>query len=896
MSREGMSRLRWWVGGIAAGVAALALVAAALLTWVVPGIAVREASKGMEAATGRNLSIRALAIHPFTWKVEIRDVALSEVGGKGTFASFERAEASVGLSSLWKGAPVIYGVRLVGPHFNAIRTAPNVFNFSDLLKYLEAPVPTLTLEDVAITGGSIDFEDRVLARPERHLVKDAELVVPFLTTVPSRASEFGNPRFHAVIDGAPLTIESKVRGLPGLVEASAAIDLSDLSLPVYLSYVPAEIPVNVRSGKLAVKGTVAYRVTDEHGGELAWDGTVDLTGIRLEEKGEGARLDVGDVTLRSRVTSGQKRGLRVEDAALEVRRLAVPFAGKDGVEVHRLAVEGVTFASRANQLEVASILLDAGRVRASRDAKGRLSSQGLVDGLQRRMPRASGTSAPPRSAAPPLEFRVASIEGKGIDLLFTDRSRRERPVLSLTGVHVRARDVTGPRPGKVPFEVSAHLGKDATVRAAGWAVAEPLAVDAAIDLRNLDLSAAAPYVNERARLVLAGGRLDLSLRAAVARKGDKLGGTVKGSTAVRALEVQDARRGKLLAWKALSVEGIDVVLEPARIAVAKVTLDGLRLNLVQGKDGKTNLPRPDPAPATGDGKAPAPAVATGKPVPARKGLQTPVRIDEVVVKDGAIDFTDESVPGPFRAPVRDLDVRVTGMTTEPGKEADVKVRMTLPKGAPLTVAGKAAPLKEPATADVHLVIDRLDLTAAQPYANTFLGLDVDRGTLTVDARAKVLQGKLAAENRIRVDQLTYGKAVKSDKATFLPVRMLTDILRDREGNIVLDLPVTARTDDPEIAGTIVGQVVKDVLFPPGSPLRSVPFDPCSDALGDGARDRLRKLAEALGERPAMKIVALGFVDPEKDRAACAERVAAEKASRASPPVAQPGAPAARPAG
>ncbi|HET8723889.1 MAG TPA: DUF748 domain-containing protein, partial [Anaeromyxobacteraceae bacterium] len=336
---------------------ALALVAAALVAWVVPGIAVREAAKGMAAATGRTLAIGNLSIHPFTWHVEIRDLSLSEKGRPEIFASIKKAEVSVGLSSLWKGSPVIYGVHVEEPYFHMVRTAPNVFNFSDLLKYLEAPVPSVTLEDVAFRRGSIDFDDRALAKPERHTVRDAELVVPFLTTVPARAEEYGNPRFHAVIDGAPLTIESKVRGLPKAIEASADVDLKDVSLPVYLSYLPAQLPVKVDSGKVALKGTVRYRISEEFGGELGWEGTVGVSDIRLAETGGPARLEVGAVTVRSQVTSGPQRGLRVDDAALEVTGLSIPFAAPDGLKIRRLAVDGVRFHERPNELEVASVLL-----------------------------------------------------------------------------------------------------------------------------------------------------------------------------------------------------------------------------------------------------------------------------------------------------------------------------------------------------------------------------------------------------------------------------------------------------------------------------------------------------------------------------------------------------------
>ena len=168
------------------------------------------------------------------------------------------------------------------------------------------------------------------------------------------------------------------------------------------------------------------------------------------------------------------------------------------------------------------------------------------------------------------------------------------------------------------------------------------------------------------------------------------------------------------------------------------------------------------------------------------------------------------------------------MSTAPGKAADLRARLVLPKGAPLTITGKAAPLKEPAFADMDLVLDKLDLTTATPYAGTFLGLEIDKGALTVKSRAKIEKGNIAAENRIWVEQLTYGKPVKSDKATILPVRLLTDILRNKDGDIVMVLPVAATTDDENLVGHHRGaRSRRTSCSRPARPLRSIPFDGCS---------------------------------------------------------------------
>ena len=852
-----------WMGRAAIAAVALGLVLAALVAFVVPGVVRTQAAKGMEAATGRKLAIGAVAINPFTWKVEIEDVSLSEQGGKGTFASFKRGQASVSPASILQGAPVISHVRLVEPRFNLIRTGPNAYNFSDLIKYLTMPVPALSLEDIAITAGSIDFTDLALGKEERHTVRDAELKVPFLTTVPARAAEYGNPRFSAVIDGAPLVIEAKVRGLPKAPEVSAQVNLKNLSLPEYLSYLPAKIPVQVVSGKVAVEGTASYRIAAETGGEIGWDGTVVVTEIKVSDDPGPFRLDVAGVSVRARVAVGGQRGLLLEDGAVEVRKFTVPFGRRDGMTLELLSVSGARFVEKENRLEVAEVLLSNGRIRLSRNLRGVFSPTPLLEHLEAKLPHGR------KPAGKPVQYLVKRVEGKGLDLAFTDGTRKELPSVAVSGVGFQAENISGPLAGPIAFSFSARLGKDATVKTSGKFVPTPLAADVDLELKGLALADADPYVPEGVDVSIADGRLDLRLALALATRRDQLTGTYGGSAAIRSVKLTDRKGGKLVAWERLSVDGVKGTLEPMTLQVAKVEFSGMRADLVMGEDGKLRLPEMPNPPPERTGKAPP---ATGK---GDSGFKT-IRVDEVVMSDGAVNFTDKGVPGDFHATVKDISARVTGISSEPNKVADVRAQMTMPKGAPLRITGKAAPLKKPAYADLELELEKLDLSTASPYSGTYLGLEIDRGTLTVKSLAKIDQGKLAAENRIRVDQLKFGKAVKSDEATILPVQLLIDILRDKNGDIVLDLPVAAKTDDEDVSGTVVRQIAKDVVFPPGSPLRDIVFAGCSAVLDADAQDRLRKLGAALQERPAMRITAVGYVDREADGKACREMPLAEK--------------------
>ena len=64
-----------------------------------------------------------------------------------------------------------------------------------------------------------------------------------------------------------------------------------------------------------------------------------------------------------------------------------------------------------------------------------------------------------------------------------------------------------------------------------------------------------------------------------------------------------------------------------------------------------------------------------------------------------------------------------------------------------------------------------------------------------------------------IDQLTFGARNQSTNATKLPVKLGVALLKDRNGRIALDLPVSGSLDDPSFQ--IGGAGVESGHQPPG---------------------------------------------------------------------------------
>ena len=146
---------------------------------------------------------------------------------------------------------------------------------------------------------------------------------------------------------------------------------------------------------------------------------------------------------------------------------------------------------------------------------------------------------------------------------------------------------------------------------------------------------------------------------------------------------------------------------------------------------------------------------------------------------------------------------------------------------------------------------------------------------------RVENRKLSAENRLVLDQLTFNpERVESPTATKLPVLLAVALLKDRNGNIDIDLPVSGSINDPQfsvfgIVLKVIGNLLVKALTAPFSLLAGggaddlsvVEFVPGTATLADSGRSDIDKVAKALEDRPALKMTVTGAADPVSEREA-----------------------------
>jgi hypothetical protein len=257
-----------------------------------------------------------------------------------------------------------------------------------------------------------------------------------------------------------------------------------------------------------------------------------------------------------------------------------------------------------------------------------------------------------------------------------------------------------------------------------------------------------------------------------------------------------------------------------------------------------------------------------------------IKIGQITLQGGKIDLSDKSVKPEFSMNLSEMGGRISGLSAAENTTADVELRAKLNDYAPLEITGKINPLREDLFVDLKVRMKDLDLSPTTPYSGTYAGYSIEKGKLSFDLKYLIVKKKLDSQNNIFIDQFTFGDKVESPKATKLPVKLAVALLKDRKGEIKLDLPVTGSLDDPKFS--IWGIILKIIInliskaatspfsllgavFGGGEELSFVEFDYGSTIISEANVKKLDTIVKALHDRPSLKMDIEGHVDMERDR-------------------------------
>jgi hypothetical protein len=181
--------------------------------------------------------------------------------------------------------------------------------------------------------------------------------------------------------------------------------------------------------------------------------------------------------------------------------------------------------------------------------------------------------------------------------------------------------------------------------------------------------------------------------------------------------------------------------------------------------------------------------------------------------------------------------------------------------------------------------ENISLPIFNPYSGKFAGYSIAKGKLTTDLHYTIDARKLNAQHKIRIEQLEWGEATAQKGEATLPVKFATSLLKDANGVINLDVPVSGTLDDPRFrVGPIVWQIVKNLLnkvvtapfkalgalFKGAEEAQFVDFAPGMATLEPAAAERLSALGKSLAPKADLRLEIPIGADPKLDGEAVAK--------------------------
>lgn len=838
-----LRRFRWPLAG-AALLAAYALAGFLLVPWLIA----RELPGLVKDATGRDASLAHVAFNPFTLTLRADGFELREADGS-RLAGLDGLVVDLEAASLPRRALVLAELTIRGPYASVVRDRSGAINLLELVPPDPAPaaapapddgaLPRVVVRQLRIEGGTVDVTDRVPAEPFSTRVGPFGIALDELSTLPETT---GRHDIAVTLEGGTTL---KVNGDLALtpLRAGGEFRLDGPFLGTVHRYLRENFAFGVAGGQTTAAGRFSVAAQPDGSLEAA------VTGLGVK---------FSDVVL----TAPQ---------APEFLRFA------------EFALAGGELRWPAAEVSAESVVLRGLKVTARRARDGTIDVAGLL--APRTTPAAAQAAPAPAPAAPeatgaesPFTVKLARVALEDLAADFTDEGPATPGRLAIADLDLTLRDVTAADGAAMPLELAVAFGAGGTLTAKGTVTALPeLLLDADVRLDGVKLAVTQPWVSDIARIGIRGGELAVDGHVA---SGPQESLAFDGDVRVTGLDTRDlVKDQKLLGWQELGVDDLQFFLDGNRAKVTRVRVVKPFARIFIAQDQTTNVDALllEPPPAAAGAAAPGATAPAAGPAPPFRA-----RVGKVVVTRGDVDFTDLSLPLPFAARIKDLAGEVTTIDTRSTAPSRIALEGRVDPFGLAKVDGQVRVSDPTQLADIAVVFRNIEMAPLSSYTVKFAGRKIAGGRINLDLRYQLTDRRMEGANRIVIDELALGEKVEHPDAIDLPLGLAVALLKDADGRIDVDMPVSGSLDDPEFG---VGKVLWKAFVNLITRVATAPFRLIGSLLGVGSEDlgridfppgradllppeqeKVGRIAEALAKRPALVVEVPAVVDADADTA------------------------------
>lgn len=820
---------------------------------ILPGVGLRIANQQLANYATVPARIERIEFNPYTLELTVWGMNIG-VPGKEQLG-FEKLYANLQIDSVWTRALHLQAVELVKPKTELLFGKDGKLNLSQLFK-LPAGTPAnpdeppakpfpLRIDAIRLADGYVHFQDLRPSEPIEFLYDALNFELKNLSTLPEDNADM--TLVAAGPDGGQIDWVGRISLVP--ITSAGTLKVTDSKMKLWWPYVRDALPLELKDGTLNF--STAYS-------------------LNLSKETE----------------------FKLSDTALSIAPLAINAPdGRPVVRLQRLQVSESSVDLAKQQVVIGKVRSQKLETWAALEADGQLDWQKLFasktekaaakkPAVDDKAPPADAQAQPaadkPASPAKPWQVLVKDVQLRDHLIHLADRSQKEAVALDVGPLNLDLQNFDSLNKSPFTLKLDSGVGKQGGLTAAGEVNLNPVSARLQVTTRDIDLRIAQAYISPFIRLELRSGMLGSDL-AVDLKSTDPLAFSVAGKAQVDQLHTLDTLKQRdFVKWQKVTLENLNYQHGDS-LTIAKVNLEQPYARFMINDDRTTNID--DLLIAQPADKSAAAKGANSKSKSNSKPLG--IRVGEVNIKDGSANFADFSLTPNFATAVQQLNGRIGTLDNRQSNPATVNVNGKVDRYAPVTIKGSLNPFDPMDALDITTSFKRVELTTLTPYSGKFAGYRIRKGRLNLDLHYLISKGQLKAENKVVVEQLELGEKVDSPDAVDLPLRLAVALLKDVNGRITLELPVSGDLNNPQFSVMpIVWQTMRNLLVrAAASPfkfigglvsggtsedLSSVRFTPGSTELSNDAQKALDALAAALKTRPTLRLEIEGTSAPGSD--------------------------------
>lgn len=809
---------------------------------VVPWVAKNQIPKIIRNNFGLAARVQEIAVNPWYLTVQISGFGIDDPDGN-KLIGFDELFVNLQTSSIFHWAITLAEVNITAPYGNIYRYSFDDTNVSRALS--AAPRATedtdepesesdtgplrLLIHQISIRQGRVSLRDEMPQTPFNTELGPVDITVNDLSTLPDRS---GQQQVSITTEtGAAMNWSGSLQIAPLVTAGSLAV--SGELFPLAHRYLNDQLNFDLQGGDVNLNMDYELQFTPDGGLRFVANQIhLKVEGIRLTETGSGDQmLLLPTLRLENGSVRYPEQTIQVQTVALDDLRIDV-----------RIDEDG--------QLNLNNLLVmndEPGQDEAAQDRDDTQSED-----------------------TQPWSVSLAEFQINRFRAGFEDRSLETPAQLGIANLDFSISELSNADKDEFPFESQLSLTTGGVIRQSGKLTVLPeLALESQLEIEDLQLNMAQPYLSEFLLLRIDSGELNMSadIRSDSA---EKL--SFRGGFSIDNLDTQDVRKNvSLLDWKQFLVDDIAVQLDAGKVEISKVKLDKPYLRFEIAEDKSTNI-----------GDLVVERAAT-EPAEDSGSREFQIQVGETDVRDGSADFSDRSLPLPFAAAITNLDGDLSTISTASRTPTKVDIKGQVGEYGSATIEGSLNALDPFDFMDINLVFRNLNMPTLSPYTVEFVGQEIAAGKLDIDLGYKFEKNRMLGSNSVVINDFTLGEKVENEDAMNLPLGLAVALLKDKDDVIDIDLEVSGNVDDPEfsVAGIVMKALATLITKVATSPFRALgglvggddvdldilQFEAGLAELTPPDREKLVKLAEALSQRPELALQVPPTVNTAIDRSA-----------------------------